>query len=247
MPDEEPADHRPVTLSAEARSHLDRVATATLAGQLQRRGIRSTFLNGLRPVKAGQRMVGYAHTLRYVPLREDVAGQLSAPGVNAQRRAVEGIRPDDVLVIEARGEAHAGTIGDIFALRVERLGGAGVVTDGALRDTPAIAGMALPVYHQSSHAATLARLHMPLDTQVPIACAGVTVFPGDVVVGDGEGVVVIPAALAEEVARDAAAQELEEEFAIARVDAGEPTVGLFPLSRARRPEFEAWLAERGDD
>ena len=111
------------------------------------------------------------------------------------------------------GEPNAGTIGDIFVMRSKLLGAAGVVTDGALRDTPAIRTIGLPVYHQSSHAATWGRMHVPLDHQVPIACAGVTVIPGDILVGDGEGVVVLPAALAEEIAAASVKQEVEEEWA----------------------------------
>jgi regulator of RNase E activity RraA len=194
-------------------------------------------------VKDGQRMLGVAHTLRYVPLREDLQGTYGG-GKNAQRRAVESLATDEVLVIEARGEPDAGTIGDIFVLRALRRGAAGVVTDGALRDTPAIRDVDLPVYHAASHAATLGRLHMPLEHQIPIACAGVTVLPGDVIVGDGEGVVVLPAALADEVARDALQQELEEEWAITRVDAGESTDDTFPIAKSRRAEFDAWLAAR---
>jgi regulator of RNase E activity RraA len=237
------ATDAPVTLTDQLRTDLTTVSAATLTHQLQRRGIRSTFLSGLRPIKDGQRMVGYAHTLRYVPLREDLQGRFSA-GQNAQRRAVESLAPDEVLVIEARGEADAGTIGDIYVLRALRRGAAGVVTDGALRDTPAIRALDIPVYHRASHAATFGRVHMPLDHQVPIACAGVTVLPGDIVVGDGEGAVVIPAALVEEVARDAVQQELEEEWAIERVSAGESTTGVFPIAKDRRAEFDAWLADR---
>ncbi len=233
----------PVILTDDLRAQFGRVSTATLTFQLQRRGIRSTFLSGLKPVKDGQRMLGYAHTLRYVPLREDLQAQLSA-GQNAQRRAIESLAPDEVLVIEARGEPDAGTIGDIFVLRALRRGATGVVTDGALRDTPAIRGLGLPVYHRSSHAATFGRIHMPLEHQIPIACAGVTVLPGDIVVGDGEGVVIVPAALAAEVAADALQQELEEEWAAERVDAGESTDGVFPIAKARRGEFDSWLAAR---
>jgi regulator of RNase E activity RraA len=232
-----------VTLDDEVRGQLDAVSTATLASQLQRRGIRNIFLSGLRPTQVGRRLLGYAFTLRYVPMREDLQARLGA-GVNAQRRAVESIGPDEVLVIEARGEADAGTIGDIFALRALRLGAAGIITDGALRDTPAIRRLDIPVYHRASHAATLSRLHLPLDIQVPVACAGVTVFPGDVLVGDDEGVVLVPPDLVAEVAADAARQELEEEFALERVDAGESSIGLFPLSRDRRPDYEAWLGRR---
>ncbi|MCP3989556.1 MAG: hypothetical protein GY724_10810, partial [Actinomycetia bacterium] len=179
---------------------------------------------------------------RYVPKREDFERRSKGP--NAQRRAVESIQPEEVLICEAREEPHAGTIGDIFAMRIKQLGATGFITDGALRDTPAIAEIGLPVYHQSSHAATLGRLHTPLDHQIPIACAGVTVFPGDILVGDGEGVVVVPALLAEEVANDGYAQEIEEEWAIERVAAGDSSIGTFPIADDRRPEFEAWLAER---
>ncbi|MDA3041254.1 MAG: hypothetical protein O3C27_17340 [Actinomycetota bacterium] len=233
---------RPVVLTDDMRMKLNAVSTATLAGQLQARGMRNSFLSGLKPLNEDQRMLGYAHTLRYVPKREDFERREQGP--NAQRRAVESIEQDEILIVEARGEAHAGTIGDIFAQRVKSLGGAGVITDGALRDTPAIARIGLPVYHQSSHAATLGRFHTPLDHQIPIACAGVTVFPGDIIVGDGEGAVVIPALIAEEVANDAYTREIEEEFAFLKVAEGESTIGLFPLSAARRPEFEAWLETR---
>ncbi len=233
---------RPVVLTDDMRMKLNAVSTATLAGQLQARGMRNSFLSGLKPLNEGQRMLGYAHTLRYVPKREDFERREQGP--NAQRRAVESIEQDEILIVEARGEAHAGTIGDIFAQRVKSLGGAGVITDGALRDTPAIAKIGLPVYHQSSHAATLGRFHTPLDHQIPIACAGVTVFPGDIIVGDGEGAVVIPALIAEEVANASYIQEIEEEFAFLKVAEGESSIGLFPLSDARRPEFEEWLKTR---
>lgn len=231
-----------VELTDELKAKLNAVSTATLAGQLQRRGMINAFLNRLKPLNEGQRMVGIARTLRYVPKRPDFEKRSSGP--NAQRRAVEGCQPDEVLVMEAREEPDAGTIGDIFAMRVKQLGGAGVITDGALRDTPAIAEIGLPVYHGSSHAATLGRLHTPLAEQVPIVCAGVTVFPGDIIVGDAEGALVIPALLAEEVADDAFAQELEEEWAIERVAAGESSIGTFPIADDRRAEFEAWLAAR---
>lgn len=239
----ETRDHRPARITEEIRAQLNRCSTATIVSQLQRRGIRSTFLSGLKPLNASQRMLGYAHTLRYVPLREDLQTSFGS-GENAQRRAVESMQQDEVLVIEARNEPHAGTIGDIFAMRSMQLGAAGVVTDGALRDTPAIRKLGLPVYHQTSHAATLGRLHFPLDHQVPIACAGVTVFPGDILVGDDEGVVVIPALLLAEVAADSDRQEIEEEWAFGRVAEGESSIGVFPVSAERREEFEAWRDAR---
>jgi 5-oxopent-3-ene-1,2,5-tricarboxylate decarboxylase / 2-hydroxyhepta-2,4-diene-1,7-dioate isomerase len=230
-------------LSAEAEAALRRVSAATLTAQLLRRGIRNTFIKGLRPTRPDLRMVGRAMTLRYVPLREDIVAADVAE-LNAQKRAVETIGPGEVLVIEARGELGAGTIGDILALRALRRGAAGIVTDGGLRDTPAVAGLDIPTYYATSHASQLGIAHYPLDVGVPVACGGVLVMPGDVIVGDAEGAVVVPIALAEEVARDALEQEEREEFAAERVDAGESIRGIYPLSEARRAEFEAWRAER---
>ncbi|MCP5265602.1 MAG: hypothetical protein H6934_05805 [Burkholderiaceae bacterium] len=234
----------PHVLTDELVAALSGIATATLTYQLQQRGIRTTFLAGLKPLQPHKRMVGRARTLRYVAVREDVQPKYQG-GLNAQKRIVESIEPGDVLVIEARGVADAATIGDIFATRLFRLGGKGVVTDGALRDTPAIADIGEPVYHLASHGAVLGRMHMPFSTDEPITCAGVFVVPGDVVVGDGEGVVVIPAALVEEVVRDALAQEEREAFALERVQAGESSIGLFPLSKERMGDFEAWKAAKG--
>lgn len=230
-------------LSDETLAHLRAVATATLTGVLQRRGIRSTFLSGLHPIRPGQRMVGRARTLRYLPMREDLIERYSSR-INEQRTAVEGLGPGDVLVIEARNEPDAGTIGDIYAMRAVQLGAAGIITDGAVRDAPALRAMDIPIYLRAQHAATYRRMHLPVDHDVPIACAGVTVIPGDVIVGDDEGVVVIPAALVDEVAAEAAKQEIEEAWAMERVGAGESTDGTFPITGARRDEFEAWLAAR---
>ena len=149
------ANQIPNTLTPELEAGLNTLATATLTYQLQMRGIRTTFLAGLKPLHPGKRMVGRARTLRYVALREDLQKQY-AGGINAQKRVVEATEPVDVLVIEARGVTGAATIGDIFATRVFGLGGRGIVTDGALRDTPAIAAIDQPVYHFASHGATRA-------------------------------------------------------------------------------------------
>jgi 5-oxopent-3-ene-1,2,5-tricarboxylate decarboxylase / 2-hydroxyhepta-2,4-diene-1,7-dioate isomerase len=231
--------------SEEMLDALRRVSTATLTTQLQRRGIRTPFMQGLRPLRPDLRLVGVAHTLRYVAVREDVvASRAGAP--NAQRRAIEAVAPGEVLVIEARNEAGAGTIGDILALRALRRGAAGIVTDGGVRDSPAVGALPIPTYCRAAHASVLGTHHYPLETNVPVSCAGVLVMPGDVIVGDAEGVMVVPAALAEEVARDALDQELVEEFALERVDAGESTVGVYPLADERRAEFEAWLAARSE-
>ncbi len=233
----------PDVLTDELREILAGLSTATITSQLQSRGMRSTFLSGLKPLLDGQSLVGRARTLRYVPHRADVAGEFGA-GMNAQRRASETAEPGDVLVIEARDVPDAGTVGDIYTLRAYQRGAVGVITDGALRDTPAIAALGKPVYHRASHGSTWSRHHMPFSNDEPITCAGVFVMPGDVIVGDGEGAVVIPAALVEEVARDAADQEHREDFALERVAAGESVVGVFPLTDDRRAEFEAWSAAK---
>lgn len=233
----------PKVLTDEIRDMLASVSTATVTHQLQMRGMRTTFLAGLKPLLPNQSMVGRCRTLRYVPHRADMMGELSTP-MNSQRMAAETAEPGDVLVIEAREVPDAGTVGDIYASRGFQRGAVGIITDGALRDTPAIAELGYPVYHQSSHGSTWARHHMPFSHDEPITCAGVFVVPGDVVVGDAEGAVIIPAKLVEEVARDAVAQELREEFAIERVAAGDSVHGVFPLTDERRPDFEAWLAAK---
>ena len=188
-------------------------------------------------------MAGYARTVRYLPLREDLSAAYGA-GMNAQKRAIEEIRPGEVLVIEARGDPTAGTIGDILGLRAQVRGAAGIVTDGAIRDSVALAGLEIPVYHAAVHPAVLGRRHVPWETGVTVACAGVTIQPGDILVGDADGVVVLPPAIAAEVLADAREQERQEEFIAARVALGDPLDGLHPLSDARRPDYEAWLAQQ---
>jgi regulator of RNase E activity RraA len=233
----------PTVLTDEIREQLSAVSTATLTHQLQMRGLRSTFLSGLAPAHPELRLVGRARTLRYVALREDVK-HLALNGRTAQKQVVETVQPGDVVVMEARGVPDAGTIGDIFAARVKAVGGTGVITDGAIRDTPAVTALGMPVYYRSSHAATYGRHHMPYSVDDSITCAGVFVQPGDIIVGDAEGAVVIPHALVAEVAAAAVAQEDVEEFAIERVAAGESTDDLFPLATERRPDYEAWKAGR---
>lgn len=234
---------RALELTPDLRAALGQVSVETIVHQLQKRGITSSYMTGLRPLQPGQRMLGYARTLRFVPLREDLQPDL-VRGRNAQRIAVEESRPDDVLVIDARQVPDAGTIGDLLAMRLLRRGAAGVVTDGAIRDGGAIAALGLPCYQQTEHAATFGRRHMPFEVNRPVACAGVFVVPDDIVVGDAGGCAVIPAALAAEVAQAAVEQELEEAWAAEQIDAGASTLGTFPVGSDRRAEFEAWRASR---
>jgi len=237
---------RIATLSDGAWTALRKVSTATLTVQLRKRGIANTFMAGLQPTRPDLRLLGYAHTLRYVPVREDVVAAETG-GLNAQKRAVESIGPEEVLVIEARGDTGAGTIGDILALRTLRRGATGIVTDGGLRDSPAVRELEIPTYFRAPHAAVLGLRHYPLESNVTISCGGVLVMPGDVIVGDAEGVMVVPAALAEEVAYDALEQELREEYAFERVDNGESIEGLFPLGQENVQAYESWKKERRTD
>ncbi|HEX5301954.1 MAG TPA: hypothetical protein VFW50_33685, partial [Streptosporangiaceae bacterium] len=181
----------------------------------------------------------YARTVRYLPLREDLTGR--SAGLNAQKQAIEEIGPGEVLVIEARGETTAGTIGDILALRAQVRGAAGIVTDGAIRDSAALARLEIPAYHAAVHPAVLGRRHVPWESGVAVACAGVTIEPGDILVGDADGVVVLPPALAAEVLADAQEQERQEEFIVGRVAQGESIDGLYPLTDRTRPAYQSWL------
>jgi regulator of RNase E activity RraA len=224
--------------------HLSRVSTATLTSQLLKRGFRRTFIAGLRRTSA-KRLVGRAFTLRYAPSREDVGFQVDYDNDrDLQRIAVETTPPGSVLVIDARGELSAASFGHIIATRMAVRGVAGLVTDGCLRDSMQFDTVDMPVYFRAPHATTSSVAHWAVDLQVPIGCAGVLVVPGDVMVGDEEGVVVVPAALADEVARDAARQEDVEEFALERIRAREPLRDLYPLRASRQGQYEEWLAQR---
>jgi regulator of RNase E activity RraA/2-keto-4-pentenoate hydratase/2-oxohepta-3-ene-1,7-dioic acid hydratase in catechol pathway len=221
---------------------LREVSTATLASLLRKRGLNGLTLDGLRSTRPDVRMAGYARTVRYLPLREDLS--VMSAGMNAQKRAIEEIRPGEVLVIEARGDPTAGTIGDILGLRAQVRGAAGIVTDGAIRDSAALARLEIPAYHAAAHPAVLGRRHVPWESDVAVACAGVTIRPGDILVGDADGVVVLPPAIAAEVLADAREQERQEEFITTRVAQGEPIDGLYPLTDRTRAAYQAWLAQQ---
>jgi regulator of RNase E activity RraA/2-keto-4-pentenoate hydratase/2-oxohepta-3-ene-1,7-dioic acid hydratase in catechol pathway len=237
------AGHQPPASDREILDGLRQVATATLAAVARKHGLNTLTLDGLRSTRPEQKMAGYARTVRYLPLREDLSASHGG-GMNAQKRAIEAIRPGEVLVIEARGDPTAGTIGDILALRAQVRGAAGLVTDGAIRDSTALAGLQIPVYHAAVHPAVLGRRHVPWETGVTVACAGVTIQPGDILVGDADGVIVLPPDRAAELLAEAREQERQEQFVAERVAAGESVDGLFPLPESRRPDYQAWLDQR---
>jgi regulator of RNase E activity RraA len=238
--DERPAGY----LSDAALVALRRASTATLTTQLLRRGFRNTYLAGLSAIRPELRMVGYAFTLRYVPMREDLDLVEIDNRTSAQRLAVEAVGPGDVLVIDARNDTGAATLGNILATRIQRRGAAGIVTDGALRDTSAFRAIDLPTYCRATHQTQSTARHHPVDMNVPIGCAGVLVMPGDVVVGDADGVVVIPAAVAEEVALAALEQDEREAFVLENIEGGAGIVGVYPPDATTLAEYEAWRRTR---
>ncbi|WP_242910185.1 fumarylacetoacetate hydrolase family protein [Actinomadura terrae] len=231
-------------LDAATAEALRGLSTATLSSQLRKRGFQHMSIDGVHPADGAAKMVGTAHTLRYLPLREDLF-KARGGGMNAQKRAIEELRPGQVLVMDARRDPSSGTIGDILALRAKVRGAAGVVTDGGLRDSATVAGLGLPVFHAGAHPAVLGRRHVPWDTGVPIACGGALVQPGDILVGDPDGVVVIPPDLVADLVADSVEQEAQERFITERVAAGEPVEGLYPLGPRWREAYDAWRREGG--
>ena len=227
---------------------LGRVTTATLTTQLFRRGFRTRFMQGVAPLKPGTRLLGAARTLRYLPMREDL-DTLDTLGArsNAQRAVIEDFRAGEVLVIEGRGDLRAGSLGNILALRLQVRGAAGIVTDGAFRDSPNIRRLDIPCYAAGQNANTNLTIYHPADYDLPIGCGGVLVEPGDAVVGDDEGIVVIPARLADEVARDALEQETREDFIYQQVEQGASVFEVYPMNEEAQARYRAWRRQRDEE
>ncbi|MFD7715517.1 ribonuclease activity regulator RraA [Streptomyces sp. NPDC059814] len=234
-----PASHLPPAL----RAKLESAPVAGLSAQLRRRGLECVFIDGVRPLVAGQKFVGTARTLRFVPFREDLFISHGA-GYNAQKRAFDSVEEGEVLVIEARGEQGSATLGDILAIRAHARGAAAVVTDGGVRDAETVATVGIPVFTAGPHPAVLGRKHVPWDADLTIACGGATVQPGDILVGDADGVVVIPPGVAAEIADATIAQEEEDGWIARKVAEGHPVEGLFPMNAEWRARYEAARAAR---
>jgi regulator of RNase E activity RraA len=232
-------------LSNDAVDAFKRVSTATITTQLMKRGFRNTYLAGVMPVRPEMRMVGYAFTLRYGPMREDLDFADYDNTKNVQRLAIEAVGPGDVLIIDARNDVNAATIGNILATRIMMRGAAGVVSDGAFRDTSAFRAIDLPSYCRATHQTQSSARHHPIDMNTPIACSNVLVVPGDVAVGDADGVVIVPHAVAEEVAFGSLDQELKEEFVLQKIEAGSSIVGVYPPGSDALAEFEEFRRKRG--
>lgn len=231
-------DATALTLASELRAKLERVPVAGLSAQLRKRGLDDVTIDGVHALTPGSRFVGTARTLRFLPHREDLFAARGG-GYNAQKRAFDAVDAGEVLVIEARGETGSGTLGDILALRAHARGAAAIVTDGGVRDAEAVAAVGIPVFTAGPHPAVLGRRHVPWETDVAIGCGGTTVEPGDILVGDGDGVIVIPPHLAEEVADAALAQEEEDAWIARQVASGHPVDGLFPMNATWRTRYDA--------
>lgn len=226
-------------LTPELKAKINSVGTATLSSQLRKRGLNNVSIDGLTSTRPDARLVGLAKTLRFIPNREDLFTSHGG-GFNAQKRAFDALGPDDVLVMEARGERGTGTVGDILALRAQVQGAAGIVTDGGVRDLAAVTALDIPTYHAGPHPAVLGRKHVPWDTGLTIACGGASVQPGDVIVGDADGLLVIPPHLIEEVVEDAIEQERQETFIAEMVAAGESVDGLYPMNAGWKARYQQW-------
>ena len=236
-----------MALDNATREKLLAVSTATICTALFKRGLRNQMIQGVMPLGASSRMVGEAFTLRYMPAREDrnPVSVFQNPE-HPQRKAVEDCPPGAVMVIDSRKDPRAASAGSILVSRMMVRGCAGIVTDGGFRDSPEIAEMAMPAYHARPSAPTNLTVHEAIGINEPIGCGDAPVFPGDVIVGDGEGVVVIPAEIAGEIADEATEMTVFEDFVAERVLAGETIIGLYPATRDDTvAAFATWREQNG--
>ncbi len=226
---------------------LAAVSTATLTTCLFKRGLRNQFLQDVHPIGgSATRMVGPAFTLRYIPAREDIdVLDAYADFEHPQRKAIETCPAGHVLVMDSRKDARAASAGDILVRRLMMRGVAGVVTDGGFRDTPSIAELDIPAYHQRPSAPTGPILHHAADIGLPIGCGDVAIYPGDIMVGDGEGIVCLPAHLAAEIADEAFEMTAYEDFVESEVKNGRPIFGTYPATDESRARFAEWRKANG--
>lgn len=237
------------TLSPETKALLEKVSVATIATTLYKRGLRNQVIQDVRPVsRKGRNMVGPAFTLRYMPAREDRNQLVEFRNPkHPQRHAVETCPPGHVMVMDSRKSAYAASAGDILINRLMVRGVAGVVTDGGFRDAMNIGDLDMPAYHSRPASLTNLTVNEAIDINVPIGCGDAPVFPGDVLVGDDDSVIVIPAHLVEEIANEATEMTAYEDFVLSKVRSGASIIGLYPATdEANLVEFEKWRAEKED-
>ncbi|WP_428929311.1 ribonuclease activity regulator RraA [Marinibacterium sp. SX1] len=237
-------------MKTETREKLMTVSVATLATALYKRGLRRQVIQGVHPVGqgTGRNMVGPAFTLRYMPARED-RNQLSEfrKADHPQRVAIETCPEGHVLVMDSRKQAEAASAGDILITRLMLRGAAGVVTDGGFRDAATIGKLDFPAYHTRPSSPTNLTNNEAIALNEPIGCGDAPVFPGDIIVGDTDCVIVIPAHLADEVADEAVEMSAYEDFVVEQVHAGEPIIGLYPRVNEEKygPRFAEWREKNG--
>jgi len=234
------------TVTPEAIEQLKTVSVATLATALFKRGLRHQAIQDVRPVKAkGRNMVGPAFTLRYMPAREDRNQLVEFRNPkHPQRHAVETCPAGHVLVMDSRKDARAASAGDILITRLMKRGAAGVVTDGGYRDAMNIGELDMPAYHNRPSSPTNLTTNEAIDINVPIGCGDAPVFPGDIIVGDDDSVIVIPAHLANEIAMEAVEMTAYEDFVMEQVQSGATIIGLYPATKEENLEtFKAWRVQ----
>lgn len=236
------------TLSADAREKLMHVSTATICTALFKVGLKNQFIQDVHPLKfKGKNMVGQAYTLRYIPAREDLNPiSVFQDPTHPQRVGVEECPEGYVMVIDSRKDPRAASAGSILVTRLMKRGCAGIVSDGGFRDAPEIAELDMPSYHNRPSAPTNLTRHQAIELNCPIGCGDVAVFPGDIIVGDGEGVVVIPLHMADDIAAEATEMTAFEDFVTERVHAGEAVIGLYPATTDKSKEaFAEWRKKNG--
>lgn len=235
-------------ISDDTIEKLRHVSVATLATALFKRGLRNQVIQDVRPVgPKGRNMVGPAFTLRYIPAREDRNGlEVFRNPQHPQRHAIETCPKGHVLVMDSRRDPSMASAGDILITRLMMRGGAGVVTDGGFRDAMNIAQLDMPAYHNRPSSPTNLTNNEAIEINGPIGCGNVAVFPGDIMVGDDDSVIVIPAYLADEVAEDATEMTTYEDFALEQVRSGETIIGLYPATKEENLEkFAKWRKDKG--
>ncbi|MFV0295567.1 MAG: ribonuclease activity regulator RraA [Hyphomicrobiaceae bacterium] len=238
-----------MALSESTREKLKTISTATITTALFKRGLRVQMIQGVVPLDpAKPTMVGEAFTLRYIPAREDLNPiSVFQDRDHPQRKSVDIDCPaGHVFVIDSRKDPRAASAGSILVTRLMKRGVAGIVTDGGFRDAAEIAKLDIPSFHQRPSAPTNLTLHQAVDTQVPIACGDAPVFPGDIIVGDSDGVVVIPAHLADEIAAEGLEMTTFEDFATEKVMEGRSILGLYPPTDPKTTvEYQEWRKAKG--
>jgi regulator of RNase E activity RraA len=236
-----------IIMNPKTKALLQKVSTATICTALFKRGLSKQFIQGVLPVgpdhyaKHGN-MVGPAFTLRYIPAREDLNKiDVFLNREHPQRKAVEECPAGSVMVIDSRKDARAASAGSILVTRLMMRGVEGIVSDGGFRDSPEIGALAIHSYHHRPSSPTNLTMHQALDINVPIGCGDAPVWPGDIVVGDGEGVVIIPAAIADEIAVEATEMTAFEDFVTEKVLEGRSILGLYPPTDPQsKIDFDVW-------